>query len=274
MNRVAVMVDAGYFFAAGSAVVGGSAKQKRQQVSLDERATCDSLKQLANDVSHGAPLLRIYWYDGASRKIGPTAEHERLAHCNDVKLRLGIVNDAGKQKGVDSLIVTDLVELARNRAITDVVLMSGDEDVRIGVVLAQSFGVRVHLAGIQPARCTQSTQLLQEADTCVEWGCSELRGLISIRADECRTATLPIEPLSAEAAELPQIDVVVAEMLETLRSQESLEIDQYMAAYKDSLPVEFDRKFQTRLRRALGRGLKASEREYARNQFRRCFRRR
>ena len=87
----------------------------------------------------------------------------------DVKLRLGIVTPTGRQKGVDSLIVTDLVELARNGAITDVVMLSGDEDLRIGVQIAQSFGVRVHLIGIQPSRGSQSPTLLQESDTTTEW---------------------------------------------------------------------------------------------------------
>ena len=73
-----------------------------------------------------------------------------------MKLRLGIVNLAGQQKGVDSLIVTDLVELARNHAITDAILLSGDEDLRIGVQIAQSFGVRVHLIRIEPTRGSQS----------------------------------------------------------------------------------------------------------------------
>ena len=46
----------------------------------------------------------------------------------------------GRQKGVDSLIVTDLIELARNHAISDAVLLAGDEELRIGVQIAQSLG--------------------------------------------------------------------------------------------------------------------------------------
>jgi uncharacterized LabA/DUF88 family protein len=34
------------------------------------------------------------------------------------------------------LIGTDLIELARNHAISDAVLLSGDEDLRIGVQIA------------------------------------------------------------------------------------------------------------------------------------------
>jgi hypothetical protein len=40
----------------------------------------------------------------------------------DVKVRLGFVNSVGEQKGVDWLIVTDMIALARNRAISDAAL--------------------------------------------------------------------------------------------------------------------------------------------------------
>ena len=75
------------------------------------------------------PLLRVYWYNGTR---GPTLslEHATLAHMDYIKLRLGVVSGAGQQKGVDSLIVTDLIDLARNRAITDAAILSGDEDIK------------------------------------------------------------------------------------------------------------------------------------------------
>ena len=69
-----------------------------------------------------------------------------------MKLRLGQLNSEGQQKGVDSLIVTDLIELARNKAISDAVVLTGDEDIRVGVQIAQSLGVRVHLLGIGGAQ--------------------------------------------------------------------------------------------------------------------------
>ena len=53
-----------------------------------------------------------------------------LARLTDVKVRLGLVNSYGQQKGVDSLIVTDMLTLARNRAMAHCVLLSGDEDLR------------------------------------------------------------------------------------------------------------------------------------------------
>jgi hypothetical protein len=91
-----------------------------------------------------------------------------------VKVRLGIVNSAGEQKGVDSLIVTDLINLSRNRAMADAVLLTGDEDIRVGVQQAQELGVRVHLVGIYPALSNQSNLLRQETDTVREITSAEI----------------------------------------------------------------------------------------------------
>ncbi|NJM30341.1 MAG: NYN domain-containing protein [Rhizobiales bacterium] len=124
-------------------------------------------------------MLRIYWYDGAS-VAGPTAQQSTWPSMKNIKLRLGFINSHGEQKGVDSLIVTDLIELARNRALSDALLVSGDEDVRVGVTIAQSCGVRVHLVGIVPSRGSQSQLLLQEADTTTEWALDEISKFLSV----------------------------------------------------------------------------------------------
>lgn len=162
MDRVAIFVDAGYLFAQGSALLAGQ-KQPRKLVRLDEKAIVAELLVVAHKAAASVPLLRVYWYDGGFR--WPSAEQQILADMDHVKLRLGFVNSAGQQKGVDSLIVTDLIELARNHAISDAVLLSGDEDIRVGVQVAQTLGVRVHLIGIEPGRGSQSKNLRQESDT-------------------------------------------------------------------------------------------------------------
>jgi hypothetical protein len=110
------------------------------------------------------PVLRIYWYDGAPDAL-PSADHLEIGHLRDVKLRLGRLS-GGKQKGVDSLIIRDLMTLARERAIATAYLLSGDEDVREGVVAAQDMGVRVVLLGIPPTnqRRNQAATLMREAD--------------------------------------------------------------------------------------------------------------
>ena len=179
MDRVAVFVDAGYLFAQGSKEISGR-QLRRGEISLDYQALIRALKEFAEKIS-GLPLLRIYWYDGTSQ--GPTSQHNTLADQADTKVRLGFVNSAGRQKGVDSLIVTDMISLARNHAMADCVLLSGDEDLRVGVQQAQEYGVRVHLLGIRPARGSQSLFLLREADSSHEWSADVLRTVLECGPD-------------------------------------------------------------------------------------------
>src|SRR6267154_1929243 len=129
MNRVAVFVDAGYLFAQGSALVTGQ-KRSRSEVDIDLDRVLKTLEELASPLS-GVPLLSIYGYAGTA--TGPTPQHVAIAYNPRVKLRLGFVNTVGEQKGVDSLIVTDMIMLARNGAMSDALLLSGDEDLRVGV---------------------------------------------------------------------------------------------------------------------------------------------
>jgi uncharacterized LabA/DUF88 family protein len=132
MDRAAVFVDAGYLYAQGSVLLTGT-KQRRETLSLNISKAREFLVDSANAAT-GLSLLRIYWYD-AIRHGRMTPEHTALADTADVKMRLGQINSAGEQKGVDALIVTDMNEVARNHAISDAVLLTGDEDVRVGVLL-------------------------------------------------------------------------------------------------------------------------------------------
>lgn len=185
MDRVAVFVDAGYLFAQGSRLLAGQ-KLARSQIALKHDVVVERLRAFAEGIAR-VPLLRAYWYDGTS--TGPTSQHLTLAHLPDVKVRLGFVNTVGEQKGVDSLIVTDMITLARNRAMCDAVLLSGDEDVRVGVQQAQEFGVRVHLLGLKPSCGSQSLLLMQEADTTHEWAEAEVTSFLGIRVKEEPAAT-------------------------------------------------------------------------------------
>ena len=72
---------------------------------------------------------------------------------------------AGQQKGVDSLIVRDLMVLAGRRAISTAFLLGGDEDLREGVREAQDLGIEVVLLGIEPVSGSNLSDLLvMEAD--------------------------------------------------------------------------------------------------------------
>lgn len=122
-------------------------------------------------------MLRIYWYDGTTGR--PTRQQVELAELPNVKVRLGFVNSFKQQKGVDSLIVTDMVTLAQNRTMSSCILLAGDEDLRVGVQLTQMQGVRVHLLGIRPARESQSNLLRREADITHEWKSSDIKSFLS-----------------------------------------------------------------------------------------------
>ena len=109
----------------------------------------------------------MYWYDAAFYS-GPTPDHQQIALLPNIKLRLGRIK-SGRQKGVDALIYHDLINLARERAISDAFLVSGDEDLREGVRTVQGMGVRMTLIGIPPSHSAtnQSRELVQEADELV-----------------------------------------------------------------------------------------------------------
>jgi uncharacterized LabA/DUF88 family protein len=176
LDRAAVFVDAGYVLAEGSKLAFGQ-KLARAQLLLEY----DVLLQLLHDLTAsltGLPLLRVYWYDGAS--TGPSSAHVALSYRPDLKLRLGGV-DASGQHGVDELLARDLTELARNRALVDALLLSGDDDLRPAVELAQAHGVRLHLLGIPPARDNQAASLVQAADTRRELTEAEVRSFLRRR---------------------------------------------------------------------------------------------
>ena len=115
----AIFVDAGYLYAAAGRLVAGT--EDRRSFDLDASGLIDALIDRARTVFADSRLLRVYWYDGARRRIH-TAEQQSIAELPDVKVRLGNLNANNQQKGVDSLIRTDLESLARHRAISDAAL--------------------------------------------------------------------------------------------------------------------------------------------------------
>lgn len=257
MQRTAVFVDAGYLFAQGSVLLTGS-RQGREQLSLDIPRVTDALRQVAFERS-GRPLLRIYWYD-AMRVGRPTPEQMLLADSDDIKIRLGQINAAGEQKGVDALIITDLADLARNRAVTDAVLVSGDEDLRVGVLLAQQQGVRVHLVGIQPARANQSRSLRQEADTTAEWDAALVGSFLTC-------AQPPSATQAAPAAARTGLDEQIT-LLVTALDRAQLSALKALFATTGQLPQEHDRTLLRLGRQHYGQStLTGAERTVLREAF-------
>ncbi|MEU3959279.1 NYN domain-containing protein [Streptomyces buecherae] len=159
----AIFVDAGYVYAAAGRLVTGT--EDRRAFELDTEGLIEAYIDRARTIFPDSRLLRVYWYDGARRRIH-TTEQQRIAELPDVKVRLGNLNANNQQKGVDSLIRTDLESLARHRAIGDAVLVGGDEDLVSAVEAAQGYGARVHLWGIEAATGrNQAEPLLWEVDS-------------------------------------------------------------------------------------------------------------
>lgn len=275
MEQTAVFVDAGYLHAQGSALLAGQ-KQPRHLITLHVETVLRHLRDLAERCAPEARLLRIYWYDGLLRTGRMSSEQEQVGGAQFTKLRLGVVNSNGDQKGVDSLIVTDLIDLARNRAISDAVLLSGDEDIRVGVQIAQTFGVRIHLVGIKPARGSQSPDLIREADTHHEWDEAIVAGILAVRASVSEVEPLPKQITDvASAPETSEVSVfdrsVLQAIEETIGVLDQATVDAALRAFSinpTGIPPELDRPTLGRLKFILGRELSEDERKSYRAKFR------
>jgi uncharacterized LabA/DUF88 family protein len=162
LARYAVMVDVGYIYAAAGELLFGTSS--RRDFRVDAVGLISAVTKHADELFRGE-LLRVYWYDAARDRV-PTIDQRVVAQMAWVKLRLGNLNARGQQKGVDANIRADMEALARHRAITDAVLIAGDEDMVPAVEAAQAYGVRVHLWGIEPPYGTnQAERLVWESDT-------------------------------------------------------------------------------------------------------------
>lgn len=139
----------------------------RSRISVDHSALIQGLRERA-EADTGRDLLRIYWFDGAPDRV-PQPEHRRLRVMPRVTVRLGaLTRSEGRwaQKGVDAAMHAELTELARNRACSDIVLVTGDGDLLPGLMSAKEHGVAVHLWAVQAADgdYNQSEDLVAEAD--------------------------------------------------------------------------------------------------------------
>ncbi|MFD7440411.1 NYN domain-containing protein [Streptomyces sp. NPDC059909] len=165
VDRCVVLVDAGYLLGAAASLLAG--EPARSRITVDHAALIQAIRDRA-EADTERPLLRIYWFDGAPDRV-PQPEHRRLRVMPRVTVRLGaLTRSDGRwaQKGVDAAMHAELTELARNRACSDVVLVTGDGDLLPGLMSAKEHGVAVHLWAVQAADgdYNQSEDLVAEAD--------------------------------------------------------------------------------------------------------------
>ena len=164
MDRCALFVDAGYMLADGAMAVHGT--RRRESVSWDYEGLLPLLGNLARDRT-GLPLLRCYWYE-ATVEGRRTAEHDALADLPGIKLRLAKLRP-GRREGVETEIHRDLTVLARNRAISDAVVVSAEEDLAQVLTDVQDLGLRVTIVHVTvDGNWTISRSLRQECDDIME----------------------------------------------------------------------------------------------------------
>lgn len=177
MNRYVVLVDAGYLLRQSIEILSKKISHSRNDLHIsDAKGLVNLLIDKAFTSLGNKNLLRVYWYDGVSGTL--TSEQKSIVSIDDVQLRAGTINSKGQQKGVDSKIVIDLIELATNHAISDAMLVTGDGDLAIGVELAQRRGVRVAVLGVEDMSVgvhhAQSFEVTSIADRVIRIGTAEL----------------------------------------------------------------------------------------------------
>jgi len=199
--RYAIMVDVGYIYAAAGELLLGVSS--RREYRVDAANLIQALTKTADSQISGE-LLRVYWYDAARDRV-PTIDQRVIAQMASVKLRLGNLNARGQQKGVDAQIRADMEALARHRAVTDAVLVAGDEDMVPAVEAAQAYGVRVHLWGIEPPYGTnQAERLVWESDTVEVLDAAFVRPYFtSVPVSEAEPARLDVQSAAAAAPAVP-----------------------------------------------------------------------
>ncbi len=171
MDRCALFVDAGYVLADGAMAVHGT--RRRESVSWDYPGLLQLLAGLAMERSR-LPLLRCYWYD-STVEGRRSPDHDALADLPGVKLRLAKMRP-GRREGVEGEIHRDLTTLARNKAVSDAMVVSAEEDLAQVIADVQDMGMRVtllHIANDGNAEIPRA--LRQECDDIVQISASQLR---------------------------------------------------------------------------------------------------
>ena len=103
------------------------------------------------------------------------------------------MNAADQQKGVDTLIVRDVMVLSQERSIDRAVVLAGDEDLREGIEYAQDRGVLLTVVGIADRRGnrSQSIELRREADEALALASTALGTLTILAPNAARAPHSP-----------------------------------------------------------------------------------
>jgi uncharacterized LabA/DUF88 family protein len=265
MGRLAVFVDAGYFWVQAVHIVHGK-KVGREQIivnypSLRSQFLAEIKAQFSDN-----NLLRIYWYDGPGLH-GKADSHVSVEALDDFKLRLGTRTGTGGQKAVDGLIIADLISLAQSKSISDALVVSGDADLTPGVLAAQGLGIRVHLLSMGPTNAT-SPYLKAEVDQKKHWDDSTIKKFISAKPIVSTvSATSPAAAGVAAATKAGNpLEEAAISFFAGLQQQEKKSLTK-----TGSIPQHLDRVLLTVARELLGRSLTDAEKPLLRTELRKLI---
>lgn len=278
MSRYAIFVDAGYLLSQAIKIISRKSSKKRSDLVLvDAVGLLSFLRTKAEELLENKSILRTYWYDGVAGNL--TSEHKKILALENVQLRTGTINKSGQQKGVDSKIVTDLVELASNHAICDAIVISGDADLVVGMELAMHRGVRVGVLGLEdellPVPHNQSIEILQLADRTGKIDGSEIAGFFCLKSPN-HTPTIAPGPVGGA---VPAFGIAV----QAPGLQNQLAIDTAVKGFIDANPAltkttalgvtgiiyDVDKKLLFHVMTQLSKGaLSEDEKRYMRDTFR------
>ncbi|MCB4208491.1 NYN domain-containing protein [Arthrobacter sp. UM1] len=196
MNKYVVMVDAGYLLASMARVLTGSSNRNMIQVSWEKlvQQMKQEIDELQQGQSPGAELLRVQWYDSPPEEFeGKRIAEEAFLAIDGIsrtKTRIGRTS-FGNQKGVDVKLALDIVNLSMRGLVTDLYLVSGDDDLTEAVELAQDYGVRVHLYNVGA---------LEDAPVKAKFGLYSTATNLARRADERHTISADLIKRAASIA--------------------------------------------------------------------------
>lgn len=255
MDRCGVFVDAGYLLAQAGELCLGT--KSRVNIALDHAKATAALLDFAREHGGHEPL-RLYWYDAAPNAVA-MPEQQAIGSLPRVKVRLGRLvgpKDHRQQKGVDSLVVRDLIVLAKERAICTAYVLAGDEDLREGVATAQEQGMQVVLLGIPgPAGDpNQAQSLIREVDEHAVLGKDFWESLISAKE------AAPVQVLAPSAgppgSSLEESGQAFA--LAWLKAATPEEIEKLLLS-RPRIPVELDAQILSEAEKAVSVSLRGDQ---------------
>ncbi|SFR21960.1 NYN domain-containing protein [Lentzea waywayandensis] len=206
-SKLAAMIDGGFLIKAGCATLGVTV----DDLHLNPLKISNWCSLSARRV--GAEFMRAYWYDGIHEPANPEYESQ-LARVRNLRNQAGIQTRLGKlskrpspewseirkalraigadpnefkkhypmskyryeQKGVDTLIVLDMVRLAQLNAYDTLLLLAGDTDLAEAVNTVQDYGKRVIIA--RPEKCGNASDLFDLADESVTLTADTLKHML------------------------------------------------------------------------------------------------